>query len=71
MSTTEKSTRSSGNAFTDLGFSSEEAALLLLKTQLQIAIERQVAKQKLTPKMLAQKLDIQKPQVSDLLTSRR
>ena len=63
-------TKSSGNVFEDLGFPKEEAALLQLKTDLKIAIEREVAKQKLTPKKLGQILDIQHSQVSDLLTGK-
>jgi len=35
-----KPTKSSGNVFEDLGFPAEEAALLQLKTDLKIAIER-------------------------------
>jgi len=65
-----KPTKSSGNVFEDLGFPAEEAALLQLKTDLKIAIEREVARRKLTPKRLGQELDIQQSQVSDLLTGK-
>lgn len=70
MPTTGKPTKSSGNVFSDLGFTAEEALLLQLKTQLQVEIERVVAKRELTPKALAKVLDIQQPQVSDLLTGK-
>ncbi|QDS97315.1 helix-turn-helix domain-containing protein [Adhaeretor mobilis] len=70
MPRSDKPTKSSGNVFEDLGFPPEEAALLQLKTSLQIAIEKEVQKQKLTPKALGKVLDIQQPQVSDLLTGK-
>jgi predicted XRE-type DNA-binding protein len=63
-------TKSCGNVFEDLGFPAEEAALLQLKTDLKIAIEREAERRKLTPKKLAQILDVQQPQVSDLLTGK-
>ena len=65
-----KPTKSSGNVFEDLGFPAEEAALLQLKTDLKIAIEREVERRQLTPKKLVQVLDIQQSQVSDLLTGK-
>jgi len=67
---TTKFTKSSGNVFKDIGFPPEEAALLQLKTDLKIAIEREVARRKLAPKKLAQLLDVQQSQVSDLLTGK-
>ncbi len=65
-----KPTKSSGNVFEDLGFPAEDAALLQLKTDLKIAIEREVERRKLAPKKLAQLLDIQQSQVSDLRTGK-
>jgi predicted XRE-type DNA-binding protein len=70
MPTTDKPTKSSGNVFSDLGFTAEEAALLQLKTRLQVEIERIAVKRELTPKALGKVLDIQQPQVSDLLTGK-
>ncbi len=61
---------SKGNVFEDLGFSSEESALLALKVSLHIEIERAIKKERLTPKQVATVLDIQQPQVSDLLTGK-
>ena len=63
-------TKSSGNVFEDLGFPKEEAVLMQLKTDIKIAIEKEVRRRKLSPKKLAQELDIQQPQVSDLLTGK-
>lgn len=65
-----KPTASSGNVFEDLGFPTEEARILLLKTDMKIAIEREMHRRKITPKELGQVLDIQQPQVSDLLTGK-
>lgn len=65
-----KPTVSSGNVFEDLGFPTEEARILLLKTDMKIAIEREMLRRKITPKQLGQVLDIQQPQVSDLLTGK-
>ena len=62
--------KSSGNVFDDLGFPPEEAALLQLKTKLQIEIEKAIEKEKLTPKQVGRVLDIQQPQVSDLMTGK-
>jgi len=68
---TSKSSRAStGNVFEDLGFPSEEAALLQLKTRLHIEIERAIKKEKLTPNQVGIVLDIQQPQVSDLMTGK-
>ena len=65
-----KLTKSSGNVFADMGFPPEEAALLQLKTDIKVAIEKEVGRRKLSRKKLAQELDIQQPQVSDLLTGK-
>ncbi len=65
-----KATKSSGNVFEDIGFPAEEAVLLQLKTDLKIAIEGEVERRNLTPKKLAQLLDIQQSQVSDLYTGK-
>ena len=54
-----KPTKGSGKVFEDLGFSKEEAAILQLKTNVKVAIEREVERRKLTRKKLAQELDVQ------------
>lgn len=63
-------TKSNGNVFLDLGFPPEEAAILQLKTSLKIEIERVIQQEKLSPKKVAQILDVQQSQVSDLLTGK-
>ena len=45
-----KPIKSSGNVFSEMGFSKEEAILLQLKTDMKIAIEREVRRLKLSPK---------------------
>ncbi len=51
----------------DLGFSPEEAAVLELKHKLLAEIVKEIDRRKLTPKQVAQVLDVQQPQVSKLL----
>lgn len=51
----------------DMGFSPEEAAVLELKYKLHSEIEKEIKRQKLTPKQVGRVLDIQQPHVSDLL----
>lgn len=51
----------------DLGFTPEEAAVMELKYALLREITKEVERRKLTPKQLAQVLDIQQPLVSKLL----
>ncbi len=65
-----KPTKSSGNVFEDLGFPKDEAAVMQLKTDLKIAIEKQVQSRRLTRKQLVQVLDAQPSQISDLLTGK-
>ncbi len=59
-----------GNVFEDLGFSSEEAAVLRVKTSLHIEILKAIEKQKLTPRQLEKLLDIPQPRVSELLSGK-
>lgn len=59
-----------GNVFEDLGFSSEEAAVLRVKTSLHTEILKAVEKQKLTPRQLEKLLDIPQPRVSELLSGK-
>ncbi len=58
---------SRGELFEDLGFTSEEAAVLRVKTILHIEIMKAVEKRKLTPRQLEKLLDIPQPRVSELL----
>ena len=48
----------------------EEATVLQMKADIKIAIEKEVERQKLSRKKLAQVLDIQHLLISDLLTGR-
>jgi len=50
-----------------LGFSSEEAAILELKTTLHIEIMKEIKRQKLTPRKLERVLDVPQPRVSELM----
>ena len=61
---------SSGDVFEDLGFSPEDAAVLRLKTKLHMEIMEVVEKKKLSPRELAKQLDVQQPQVSELMTGK-
>ena len=56
--------------FEDLGFSSEEAAVLRLKTTLHLEILKVVKKRKLTGRELEKLLDEPQPRVSELLTGK-
>lgn len=62
--------RGSGNVFRDLGFPADEAAHLLVRTDLMIAIRRVVKQRKLTQARTAKLLGITQPRVSDLLRGR-
>ena len=65
--TTYISTRS---VFEDLGFSSEEAAVLELKTSLHIEIMKVVKRKKLTARQLEKVLDVPQSRVSELMTGK-
>lgn len=53
--------------FEDLGFTSEEAAVLRVKTALHIEILKVVERKKLTPRQLEKLLDVPQSRVSDLM----
>ena len=54
----------------DIGFTPEEAAVLELKYKLLREITKEIARRKLTPKQVAEVLDVQQPQVSKLLNGK-
>lgn len=54
----------------DLGFSPEEAAVLRLKTKLHIELTKVIEKKKLTRKEVGRILDMQQPNVSNLLNGK-
>lgn len=62
--------RSSGNVFKDLGFPPEEAAHLLIRTDLMLQIERVLKERGLTQAKAAALLGITQPRVSDLVRGR-
>ena len=62
-----KITRGSGNVFRDLGFPSEEAQNLLLRSDLMTRIERYVKTSGLNQKDAAARLGVTQPRLNDLL----
>lgn len=62
--------RSSGNVFRDIGFPPEEAAHMLIRADLMIALERIIRKRRLTQVQAAKVLGVSQPRVSDLLRGR-
>ena len=54
----------------DLGFTPEESAVLELKYKLLREITKEIGRRKITPKQVAQVLDIQQPLVSKLLNGK-
>jgi predicted XRE-type DNA-binding protein len=65
-----KVTPSSGNVFRDLGFSSEEAEHLLIRSDLLIQLQKAIAARGLTQAKAATILRVTQPRVSDLLRGR-
>lgn len=66
----ERIRRSSGNVFKDLGFPPEEAAHLLIRTDLMLEIERILKERGLTQAKAAALLGVSQPRVSDLVRGR-
>ena len=62
--------RSSGNVFTDMGFPREEAAHLLIRTDLMIHLTALIAEHGLTQKQAAKALGVTQPRISDLVRGR-
>jgi predicted XRE-type DNA-binding protein len=58
---------SSGNVFADLGFDSEEAVNLRVRSELMIALSALVKKRRLTQQGAAKLLGVTQPRVSDLM----
>jgi len=67
---TERIRRSSGNVFKDLGFPPEEAAHLLIRTDLMLQIKRILKERRLTQAKAAKLLGVSQPRVSDLVRAR-
>jgi len=62
--------RSSGNVFADLGFPPEEAAHLLIRSDLMGQLRALIAARGLTQKAAAKALGVTQPRVSDLVRGR-
>ncbi|GKS63666.1 transcriptional regulator [Nitrospira sp.] len=62
-----KVVRSSGNVFIDLGFDQDEAAVLLMRTNLMSDLRLYIEKRKLTQAQAAKQLGIAQSRVSDLV----
>ena len=62
-----KVTRSSGNAFRDLGFSAGEAESLRIRADLMIQIRRFIEARKLTQTTAAKVFGVTQPRISDLV----
>jgi predicted XRE-type DNA-binding protein len=65
-----KLTRSSGNVFRDLGFSSAEAEHLRVRADLMLKIEKVLKARKLRQAEAAKIMGVSQPRVSDLLRGR-
>lgn len=62
--------RSSGNVFADLGFPPEEAAHLLIRSDLMIQLESLLKERGLTQAKAAKLLGVTQPRISDLVRGR-
>ncbi len=58
---------SSGNVFTDLGFSDEEAVLLKLRADLMASLRKEIADQGWTQQQAAERLGVGQSRISDLV----
>jgi predicted XRE-type DNA-binding protein len=65
-----KITKSSDNVFRDLGFSAVEAEHLRVRADLMLALERLIARRRLTQARAAKLLGVSQPRVSDLVRGR-
>ncbi len=62
---------SSGNVFSDLGFSPEEATLLAMRAELMATLRETIANQGWTQVQAAERLGIGQSRVSDLVRGKR
>ncbi len=65
-----KFTPSTGNVFRDLGFSTEEAEHLRIRSDLMIAVQKAIERRGLKQAEAAKILGVRQPRVSDLLRGR-
>jgi len=61
---------SSGNVFTDLGFSPDEAAILQMRADLMAELRKVIKTRKLTQAKAAKVLGVSQSRVSDLVTGK-
>ena len=62
--------RSSGNVFTDLGYSPDEAAILQMRADLMAELRKVIKTRKLTQANAAKLLKVSQSRVSDLVTGK-
>jgi predicted XRE-type DNA-binding protein len=62
----EKIVKSSGNVFLDLGYSKEEAAILIMRSELMAGLRKFIEEKKLTQTDAAKLFGISQSRVSDL-----
>ena len=65
-----KMTRSTGNVFRDLGFPSDEAEHLRIRSDLLVQLQKVIRSQGLKQAEAAKLLDVTQPRVSDLMRGR-
>ncbi len=65
-----KITKGSDNVFRELGFSAVEAEHLRVRAELMLALERLIARRRLTQARAAKLLGVSQPRVSDLVRGR-
>lgn len=65
-----KITKGSPNVFRDLGFSAVEAEHLRVRAELMLAVERLIARRRLTQARAAKLLGVSQPRISDLVRGR-
>ncbi len=65
-----KITKGSGNVFRDLGFAPVEAEHLRVRADLMLALERLIARRRLTQAQAAKLLGVSQPRVNDLVRGR-
>ncbi len=58
---------SSGNVFTDLGFSPEQSAKLVIKSYLMMQIESFIKKKELTQDQASELMGVSRPRISDVM----
>jgi predicted XRE-type DNA-binding protein len=65
-----KMTRSTGNVFRDLGFSSDEAEHLRIRSDLLLQLQKAIKSKELKQAEAAKLLEVTQPRVSDLMRGR-